>query len=49
MVKTKNTENIELVKLTLELPDVLKAFYEEMVDVHTELINDYEKIETMIE
>ena len=49
MDKTKNTENLELMKFKLELSEILGSFYEKMVDVHDEIINDQEKIEKMLD
>ncbi|MBW1939870.1 MAG: hypothetical protein JRI32_01475 [Deltaproteobacteria bacterium] len=49
MDETKNTENLELIEFKLELSKILGDFYEKMVDVHDELINDEEKIKKMFE
>jgi hypothetical protein len=41
----KETDNLELTQFKLELSILMKHFYNEMVDVHDRLIEDFEEIE----
>ena len=45
MNKTKETESSDLVDFKLHLSEIMSEFYETMVNVHDEIIEDYEKIE----
>ncbi len=49
MDKTKDTDNLELMEFKLQLSKILKRFYDKLVEVHDEIINDQEKIEKMLE
>lgn len=44
MDKTKGTDNLELIQFKFELSTLIKYFYNEMVDVHDRLIEDFEEI-----
>ncbi|MFO7749384.1 MAG: hypothetical protein R6V54_04760 [Desulfobacteraceae bacterium] len=43
--QSKATNNIELMEFKLELSTLLERFYNEMVDVHDLIIEDFEEIE----
>lgn len=44
MDQTKGTDNLELVQFKLELSTLMEHFYNEMVDIHDRLIEDFEEI-----
>jgi len=45
LVDQKNaTDNLELIQFKLELSTLMEHFYNEMVDVHDRLIEDFEEI-----
>ena len=43
--QSKGTNNIELMEFKLKLSTLMEGFYNEMVDVHDRLIEDFEEIE----
>ena len=45
MDQSNETNNLELIKFKLELSTLMKHFYNEMVDVHDRLLEDFEGIE----
>jgi len=44
MDQTKGTDNLELIQFKLELSTLMEHFYNEMVDIHDRLIEDFEEI-----
>lgn len=45
MNKTKKTESSDLLEFKLQLSEIMSDFYEKMVNMHDEIIEDCEKIE----
>ena len=45
MDQSKETDNLELMKFKLELSTLMERFYNEMVEVHDRLIENFEEIE----
>lgn len=45
MDQTKGTDNLELIEFKLELSTLMEHFYNEMVDVHDRLLEDFEEID----
>lgn len=45
MDQSKGTDNLELIQFKLELSTLMEHFYNEMVDVHDRLIEDFDGIE----
>ncbi len=45
MDRSEGTDTVELMEFKLELSTLMDQFYNEMVDVHDRLIEDFEEIE----